>query len=207
MCVQFMIKRSLKELCVLYGADLESSQGEYPERVFPKYSAPVLGFRNGKRVLKVFRFGLIPSFERNEKPKMVFHNARFESADYKPSFRNAFLKQRCLVPLDAFYEYVYEGEERRGLGRFSCPGGRILTAAGIFHHWRSPSGEVIPTFAILTREASPFLLKLGHDRSPFFLTPGGMESWLNPNLVESEVLKRTLLEGALVPDLEVEIDR
>ena len=207
MCVQFMIKRSLKELSVLYGAEMGASQEEYPERVFPKYSAPVLGFRDGLRVLKVFRYGFIPSFEKSEKPKMVFHNARFESVADKPSFRNAFLKQRCLVPLDAFYEYVYEGEERRGLGRFSCPEGQMLTAAGIFHHWKSPSGEVIPTFAILTREASPFLLKSGHDRSPFFLSPGGMDSWLNPKLVESEVLKRTLLEGALVPELALEMDR
>jgi putative SOS response-associated peptidase YedK len=155
----------------------------------------------------VFRYGFIPSFEKNEKPKMVFHNARFESVAEKPSFRNAFLKQRCLVPLDAFYEYVHEGEERRGLGRFQSPGGEMLTAAGIFHHWKSPSGGVIPTFAILTREASPFLLKSGHDRSPFFLTPEGMESWIQPEVVEPEALKSILLDGALVPDLEVEIER
>ncbi|MFJ5772461.1 SOS response-associated peptidase family protein [Psychrobacillus sp. NPDC093180] len=32
-------------------------------------------------------------------------NARSETVDQKPSYHNAFIKRRCLIPMDSLYEW------------------------------------------------------------------------------------------------------
>lgn len=53
-----------------------------------------------KRSVSVLHWGLIPSW--SEKP-VGFINARAETLQTKPSFREAFQKRRCLIPADGFY--------------------------------------------------------------------------------------------------------
>jgi putative SOS response-associated peptidase YedK len=50
------------------------------------------------------RWGLIP-FWMKEKPKVPHINARAETVDKLPMFREAFAKRRCLIPATGFYEW------------------------------------------------------------------------------------------------------
>jgi putative SOS response-associated peptidase YedK len=203
MCVQFMIQRSLKEIGVLFGARV-TEEFEFRPHVFPRYFAPVIGMNSGERVIKPYAFGLIPHFEKNEKPKMVFHNARVETLQEKPSFKGPFQTSRCLIPLESFLEYIWETESKKWVARFHPKEGGILAAAGLFQVWVSPSGERVPTFTMITREASPFILEIGHDRSPFFLKPEFYDSWMTPGRRSPEDLNAVLKNGALEVDLAVE---
>jgi len=102
MCVQFMSNKSLTDLAKEFSAEIDAPF-EWKHHVFPKYPAPVLVEVNGVLIVKKMNFGLIPYFERNEKPKMVFHNARVETIAEKPSFKKAFLTKRCAIPLESFF--------------------------------------------------------------------------------------------------------
>ena len=66
-------------------------------RIPPKYD---------QRVWDQLRWGLIPSWAKDKQIGYRMINARAETLAQKPSFRDAFKYQRCLVPADVFYEWT-----------------------------------------------------------------------------------------------------
>jgi SOS response associated peptidase (SRAP) len=60
--------------------------------------------RDGEREVVMARWGLIP-FWMKEKPKVPHINARAETVDRLPLFREAFAQRRCLIPATGFYEW------------------------------------------------------------------------------------------------------
>jgi hypothetical protein len=58
-----------------------------------------------QRTLDTLRWGLIPNWAKDPKIAYKTINARAETVDTAPSFRQAFMKRRCLIPSDGFYEW------------------------------------------------------------------------------------------------------
>ena len=58
-----------------------------------------------RRVLEQMRWGLVPSWAKDPKVGDRLINARAESVAEKPAFQTAFLKRRCILPADGFYEW------------------------------------------------------------------------------------------------------
>src|ERR1700748_974561 len=58
-----------------------------------------------QRTLDILRWGLIPNWVKDPKIAYKTINARAETVDTAPSFRQAFVKRRCLIPVDGFYEW------------------------------------------------------------------------------------------------------
>ena len=167
-----MSAKTLAQLADEYQAEVVKDF-EWKPHVFPRYLAPVIIERKGVRQVVPMHYGLIPSFEMNAKPKMVFHNARSETIKEKPSFKKAYQESRCLIPLDSFFEYVWEadpstGKEKSHLVQFfekqvgkiaeaesviaadaasikKAPGVflRSLTAAGVWSLWRNPESGIV----------------------------------------------------------------
>ena len=108
-------------------------------------------------------------------------NARSESIHEKPTFRHAFRTSRCLIPATGYYEWA------TSLGRYapkqpfyiSDADGDELSIAGIWSSWQSPSGEVIQSAAIITREAVGELATI-HSRMPVFMPEERWDAWLDP---------------------------
>ena len=219
MCVQFMSAKTLAQLADEYQAEVVKDF-EWKPHVFPRYLAPVMIERKGVRQVVPMHFGLIPSFEMNAKPKMVFHNARSETIKEKPSFKKAYQESRCLIPLDSFFEYVWEpdpttGKDKSHIMQFfakhsirekdesvsadaasikKAPG--VLLAAGVWSLWRNPeSGIVSANFSMITREPPEFILKAGHDRCPYFIRPDRIAGWLDPQKKDPLELDQYLLES------------
>ena len=84
-------------------------------------------------------------------------------------FRGAFAARRCLVPIDAFYEWetVPTGKQPYAFARTD---GAPLAMAGLCEGWRDPAGEVRRTFTIATTAANGFMSRI-HDRMPVILEP------------------------------------
>jgi putative SOS response-associated peptidase YedK len=206
MCVQFLSKKSLEGISAEYLAAVPRAFEWKPE-VFPRYIAPVLIFRNRNLEVVPMHFGLIPPFERDPKPKKVFHNARSETLAEKPSFQRAYREARCLVPLQAFFESIWEqdpasGREKSHRVRFFRDGDpdNSLTAAGIWSLWRNPeTRKVSAHFSIITREPPGFIEQAGHDRCPLFLSRSHFGRWLDPGEKSIPVLDRLLKEGREEP--------
>ena len=67
----------------------------------------------------------------------------------KPTFTNAFLKRRCIVPAEAFYEWVGPKGGRQPLS-IERTDGKLLSMAGLFNYWRSKDAKEPPiaTFTV-----------------------------------------------------------
>ena len=63
-------------------------------------------------VLDALKWGLIPNWAKDPKIANKTINARAESVDTAPSYRQAFKKRRCLIPSNGFYEWKKSLAER-----------------------------------------------------------------------------------------------
>jgi putative SOS response-associated peptidase YedK len=57
------------------------------------------------RSLDALQWGLIPCWAKDPKITYRTFNARAQTVDKASSFRRAFVKRRCLIPADGFYEW------------------------------------------------------------------------------------------------------
>ena len=64
--------------------------------------------RNGEAHLAELRWGLIPSWAKDESVGARMINARAESLTEKPSFKGLLRSKRCLIVADGFYEWRQE---------------------------------------------------------------------------------------------------
>ncbi len=142
------------------------------------------------RQLRVLRWGLVPSWAKDEKIGSRMINARVETVAEKPAFRKAFAVRRCILPADGYYEW-YETEQRTGRGKarkqlfFITPrDGSTLAMAGLYETWRDPSKpEDAPdrfrwTCTVITTEASDELGRI-HDRMPLVVERERWSAWLD----------------------------
>ncbi len=145
--------------------------------VAPGQSAPVVILEGGRRQ-GLYRWGLVPAWAKDPTVGHRMINARAETASEKPAFREPFARRRCLVPADGFYEWRRAGKQRLPI-RFSRVDGAPFAFAGLWDEWRSPEGEDLRTFTILTTGPNALVAPV-HDRMPVILREEGEERWLDP---------------------------
>ena len=135
----------------------------------------------GEREAAMLRWGLIPAWAKDPAIGGRMINARAEGLADKPAFRAAFRRRRCLVPADGFYEWspVAGGRKQPYFIRFVS--GAPLALAGLWEEWRSPGGDAVATFTIVTTAANEALHAI-HDRMPVLVAPADHDEWLSsPN--------------------------
>jgi putative SOS response-associated peptidase YedK len=119
-------------------------------------------------------------------------NARAESADALPAFREAFRSGRVVVPADGFFEWTGPSDDRRPIW-FRPRAGGLLYLAGLEE--LGPDGK--PRFVVLTTEAAGPVAEI-HDRMPALLRREEIGTWLarpDPGLL---VPRSDLLAGTEV---------
>jgi putative SOS response-associated peptidase YedK len=156
--------------------------------VFPGQSAPIWlkGPLKDRQVMA--RFGLIPSWAKDESLARHTLNARSESVAEKPSFRGPWrLGQRCVVPISTFFEPCWESGHAVRWGMRATTPGEELLAAGLWDRWQPPASpaEATLSFTILTLNADnhPLMRRMhrpgDEKRMPILLRPDQVETWLN----------------------------
>jgi len=150
--------------------------------IAPHRPAPVIVAQDQNHTLKTMKFSLTPRWSKEAKPKFATHNARIETISEKPTWKEAFQKRHCLVPMTHFIEPIYEGEHAGYMVAFHRSDEGWLMAAGIWEEWvDKKSGEVTESFSIITGEPPRFIAKMGHDRCPIFLEGCAQKDWLRLN--------------------------
>lgn len=140
--------------------------------------------------IQLFTWGLIPHWTKNKTIGNKLINARAETLQEKPSFRDAFRKRRCLVLADSFYEWA---ELEKGQGRvpqrISLQDESVFAFAGLWETWKPADGAAdTHTFTIITTSSNE-LLKPIHDRMPVILTPEMAKIWLDMERSTTELQK------------------
>jgi putative SOS response-associated peptidase YedK len=132
---------------------------------------------DGRRVLRDFRWGLIPSWAKDPGIGHKMINARAESVDQKPSFRSAFKSRRCLIVASGFYEWKKEGRSKVPF-YVKLASGSPFAFAGLYESWKSPAGDEMKTCTIITTEPND-LMKSIHNRMPVILPGNREDQWLD----------------------------
>jgi len=136
---------------------------------------PATGGREAVRL----RWGLIPSWSKDEKIGQKLINARAETAASKPAFRAAFQHRRCIVPASGFFEWEAVGKKKQP-HYIRRDDGLPLSFAGLWEHWAPEDHEPLDTFTLLTTAANAFMSDL-HTRMPVVLEPEEVGAWLDPH--------------------------
>lgn len=160
----------------------------FPARynIAPSQNVPIVRRASTGRgnELAVVRWGFVPFWSKDggsgDGPPPPI-NARSETVDTKPMFREAFRHRRCLIPADGFYEWKAAPDGGKGKQPYLVTSRSGLFAmAGLWDRWTPrEGGDPLETCVILTTPANPFLASL-HDRMPAILPRRDWDAWLDP---------------------------
>jgi putative SOS response-associated peptidase YedK len=146
---------------------------------------PIVGVnREGSISIRELRWGLVPYWAKDVKIGYKAINARAETVEEKPMFREAFKRRRCLVPASGYFEWKPEGSAKQPYF-IHDPDGELLMFAGLWESWReSKEAEPLYTFTIVT---GPPGLASGdiHDRAPVILEEGAWAPWLTGEIADA----------------------
>lgn len=150
------------------------------------------------RELAELRWGLVPAWSKDVAPGAGLVNARAESLEAKPSFREAFRARRCLIPVSGFYEWKKSGRARQPW-LFQLRKTEPFFFAGLWECWQAPDGGELETCAVITTAPNQLMQPI-HDRLPAILPVDAAEAWLDPaaSPVGLQVLLRPFPAGLMV---------
>jgi putative SOS response-associated peptidase YedK len=201
-CGRFTQQRPASELAEIFEAEplVDDPGGHF--NVAPTDEALVVVQRADRRAVTAYRWGLIPHWATDAKVGSRMFNARAETLTSSPAFREAFRRRRCLVPVDAFYEWKREGSLRQPY-LVTQADGRPLALAGLWAGWHDPSTDAVRrTFTIVTTAPNEALADL-HDRMPVVVPEDAWARWLTPGVAGTDELLG-LLEPNEVVDLRIQ---
>ena len=140
----------------------------------------------GARHLDALRWGLVPRWAKDASGAARMMNARAEGLTERPAFREAFVKRRCIVTTDGFYEWQALGRGKQPYA-VAMADGAPMPLAGLWEGWRAPDGGILRTFTVITTAATPRLAAM-HERMPVILPPEAWSPWLGEEAATPEEL-------------------
>ncbi len=172
MCGRFILKRP--ERVKFDRIDRSVFDGIIPRyNIAPSQNILTVVERAAQREATFLQWGLIPSWSKEPKG---FINARVETIEDKPSFKESFQRRRCLIVADGFYEWERIGKISQPYF-FQMKDGEPFVFAGIWDRWGDSKGS-INSCAIITTTANELLAQI-HTRMPVILRPESFDLWLS----------------------------
>ena len=145
--------------------------------IAPTQMVPII-VHESPNCIVMMQWGLVPYWAKDPKIGSRMINARAETLAEKSAFRFPLQKHRCLVPATGFYEWKKTARGR--VPYYLClKDHSLFSFAGLYDHWRSPDGQNLTTFTIVTTEPNSLVNPL-HDRMPAMLRREHESLWLQP---------------------------
>jgi len=188
MCGRFLLTAPLEALQRLFGF-LEQPNLAPRYNIAPSQPvAAMLRDAEAERHFVWLRWGLVPSWSREDRRGAPLINARAETVAEKPSFRDAFARRRCVVFADGFYEWRQDGNRQPYCVRLADTSPFALAAL-----WEPLAaeegldGEPDRGCSLITTEANARMARV-HHRMPVILRPEQVGPWLDPASTREELL-------------------
>ena len=155
-----------------------------PEEVAPTDPAPIFRLAGDGLEMALARWWLVPAYWKSPfkafVKKAATFNARVETADKLPTFRDAFSSGRCLIPADGWFEFT---GEKKPFTRWLIEraDGEGMMLAGLWSRFNDPETGPTDTFTMVMQPAFEQVRHI-HHRAPIPLAPEHWKAWLEPNL-------------------------
>lgn len=160
--------------------------------VAPGQTMPVIVRGEQSNIPVMMRWGLIPSWAKDEKIGYKLINAREETLYEKPVWKRLVKSKRCIIPAKGFYEW----KSLQGVKQpyyIKPKSGKFMSFAGLWDEWTNNNGDRVLTYTIITTAPNKEMSEL-HDRMPVTLDANGAEVWLSPLPISQD-----LVDDLLVP--------
>jgi putative SOS response-associated peptidase YedK len=183
MCGRIIQASGPLRLAIVDGLNVRDSRlKNVPKRYNAAPSQELLVIRQnhqtGERLLDLLKWGLIPYWCSDPKGGRKPINAKAETIASLPSFRDAYARRRCIVPIDGFFEWkAIKGRRARQPFAIAMKDRSPFGIAGLWENWKDPSGEWVRTFTIVTVPANELVGTI-HDRMPAILHREDYDRWL-----------------------------
>jgi len=195
MCGRVVQASGPLNLAIVDGLDVRDSR---LTNVLLRYNSPpgqeLLVIRQnhqtGERSMDFLKWGLIPYWCKDPKGGRKPINAKAETVSRLPTFRDAYERRRCILPIDGFFEWkAIKGQKARQPFAIAMKDRSPCGIAGLWENWKDPtSGEWVRTFAIITVPANELVGAI-HDRMPAILHREYHDRWLGIEPDPNDVLR------------------
>jgi putative SOS response-associated peptidase YedK len=193
MCGRYTLKTPTPKLADHFAVELDI-EVEARFNIAPTTEVLVIDQPADRRQAELLRWGLIPSWSKDDAAGGRLANARSETAAEKPSFRLALRHRRCLIPADGFYEWRTEGGAKQPY-YFTRPDDEVFAFGGLWETWKPRNavepGRVIHSCTILTTSANRMMGEY-HDRMPVIIPPDQYDLWLDPRVIDPAAIASLL---------------
>ena len=123
------------------------------------------------------KWGLTQFGSKDAKRAASQINARAETIETRPAFRNAWRqRRRCLIPADGFFEWVGPKEARQPIW-FHRPDNGIFFFAGLYESWQPTPETWQRSFTSITTSPNDLIAQV-HDRMPVIIPGEQADDWL-----------------------------
>jgi putative SOS response-associated peptidase YedK len=189
MCGRARLSSDVSEIKLVFSIPPHRSTPNFPPswNAAPTDLLPAVRYdrRAGERSLDLLRWGLIPHWAKDINVGFANINPKAEGIENRPAFRDAFDRRRCIMPINNFYEWKKTATGKQPYAVALADGG-LMALAGLWDNWRSPAGEWLRSFAIITTAPNELCAEL-HNGMPAVLGPehggsgSGRSRWTRAN--------------------------
>ena len=190
MCSRFALTSDEPSICKQFRVNLSTPiTPRFNIAPYQKILVIRLQSQTHKHMISLLRWGLIPSWAKDQSIGARLTNARSETVLTKPSFRDSFRRRRCLIPATGFYEWTTSGKRKQPY-YIRLTSNKPFGIGGLWDSWENNS-ERIETCTILTCDANEVMQHL-HPRMPVVIQPERYDAWLDQS-TELKDLSQDLL--------------
>jgi putative SOS response-associated peptidase YedK len=177
MCGRYMFAANPQQVTERFALTVVPPDLPTSYNVAPQMYMPVIVANSPSR-LDIMRWGLVPSWAKDENVGFKTINARAETVAERPAYRAALRYHRCLVPANGFYEWraTRRGKQPYFIHLSDEP---LFAFAGLYDIWYSPDGSELRTYTIITCEANALMAPI-HNRMPVILPRDAEAAYLDP---------------------------
>ena len=198
------VGKAVREIADVHNLFARQGGAEHASvRFYARSMCPVITLENDENILSAMHWDLIPSWymkddgltieevikkKATKKYGFSSFNARSETINSKPAFRNAWRKAyRCLFPASSFFErpnrkdrpddFPMQDYEIEVLGDTGI--------AGLYDVWTAIDGKQLKSCSMVTTNGvgHPVMDSIYHNRIP--LMPENPEAWLNDGVMKA----------------------
>lgn len=176
-----------------FALDVGLPRGVKPHyNISPVQEVPVVLQRAGQRVVERMIWGFVPSSAKDTNSVFRYKTFAVKSEGIldKPTLRTALRSQRCIIPVNGFYEWKnLESGKRPFYIRTNTH--ELFGLAGLYGEWTDPDGAVHGVCTILTI-SSGTESDMTPSRLPIVVEQADEADWLNPELGDLSTLFRVM---------------
>jgi len=177
MCGRLVLTSSYKEKIKAIFDGIEANEWQPPRyNVTPGTTVPALS-QHESNLLQWVPWGFEQKQNSSEISSTLLINARAETIHKRPTFKDAFTMNRCIILADGFYEWHRSGKGAPQPHFFEMKDHAILPLAGLL---LSDRDERVQHSVIVTTEANSIMHPV-HHRMPVIFTPASARTWLQPD--------------------------